>query len=131
MPYALTFKKTLPALDERDYINRCCIGGDLVVDRLLPAVTTRYREIQSNQEDWGWFIWMKSGVVDLAIDIHTEDEVMGGFRIHLTSRVKRWGLFTRVEDTPELEQLRTEVIAQLESWVDSAITTTHLDREYM
>jgi hypothetical protein len=74
---------------------------------------------------------MKSGVVDLAIDIHTEDEVMGGFRIHLTSRVKRWGLFTRVEDTPELEQLRTEVIAQLESWVDSAITTTHLDREYM
>jgi hypothetical protein len=129
MPYELTFKKSLPALDDRDYFNRCCIGGDLVVDRLVPAVTARYIELQSNQEDWGWFIWMKSGRVALAIDIFTDDEVAGVFRVHLTSRVRHWHSFGRVEDTPELEQLRAHVLAELETWVDSGITTKHLDHD--
>jgi hypothetical protein len=95
------------------------------------SVRERYTEIQTNQEDWGWFIWMNSGRVRLAIDIFTDDEVDGHFRVHLTSNVKRWRLFDRVEDTPELEELRTLVASELGSWADSAIETQHLDQRYM
>jgi hypothetical protein len=31
-------------------------GGDAVVNQLLPSVRARYAHIQTNQEDWGWFI---------------------------------------------------------------------------
>ena len=130
MPYELTFTKALPPLDESDYINRCCIGGDLVVDRLLPIIQTRFSDIQSNQEDWGWFIWMKAGDVKLAIDVHTEDEIAGTFRVHLTSSVKRSLWSERVQDTSELEDLRTIVESRLQAWADSSIETRRLDRNY-
>jgi hypothetical protein len=130
MPYELTFTKALPPLKESDYINACCIGGDLVVDRLLPIVQARYSDIQSNQEDWGWFIWMNAGEIKLAIDVHTDDEVAGTFRVHLTSSVKgrMWG--ERVQDTSELEDLRTVVQSRLHGWADSSIETRRVDQDY-
>lgn len=130
MPYELTFTKALPSLSEDDYINRCCMGGDLVVDRLLPLVQAQYSNIQSNQEDWGWFIWTNSRDIRLAIDIHTEDEIAGTFRVHLTSSTKGWLWRERVEDTPELDALRELVELQLQGWVDSAIETRRVDRDY-
>jgi hypothetical protein len=120
MPYEISFAKTLPPLDHDEYINRCCIGGDIVVNQLLSAVTGRYTSIETNQEDWGWFIWMTQRNVRLAIDIHTDDE-RGLFRVRLTSSRGRWLRPERVEDTPELDQLRTVVIDRLTRWVDGEI----------
>ncbi|MBO9689090.1 hypothetical protein [Roseateles chitosanitabidus] len=52
MPYALTFTKQVKTPDVDEYINDCCIGGDVVLDRLLPALRSRYgNDLQSNQ-DW-------------------------------------------------------------------------------
>jgi len=85
MPYEVSFKKPVPLLDREEYINECCVGGDAVVNRLLPSIQARHTDIQTNQEDWGWFIWFRMGNVRLAIDVFTDDSQEGQFRIHLTS----------------------------------------------
>ena len=131
MPYELSFTKPLPPLNREDYINECCVGGDIVVDQLLPLVRAKYTDIQSNQEDWGWFIWFRKGAVGLAIDVFTEDPERGGFKVHLTSNTKRFLVLNSVIDTPELEELRTLVMTELESWTGNPIKITHLDRNYM
>lgn len=53
MPYILTFVKPITIAHSEQYINDCCIGGDIVLDQLLPGLRARYGELQSNQEDWG------------------------------------------------------------------------------
>ena len=62
MPYEISFTRPVLISDREQYINECCVGGDAVVDALLPAVRAAgYEDIQSNQEDWGWFIWFRKG----------------------------------------------------------------------
>ena len=121
MPYEIAFTRAVTITSD-DSINNCCIGGDIDVDALMPSVHARYTDIESNQEDWGWFIWFKKGPVKLAIDVHTDDAGAGEFRIRLTSRTKR--LFGHKEaDTPELEELRTLVESELRKWSATGITT--------
>ena len=115
MPYEIAFTRLVPIADPDQYINPCCVGGDVVVDALLPAVRARYDDIQTNQEDWGWFIWFKQGKVKLAIDVHTDDGEAGEFRIRLTSQIKSWITYKEV-DTPELEELREFVERELAAW---------------
>ena len=130
MPYELTFSKTLPELDLDLYWNECCVGGDLVVDRVLPAVQARYTDVQSNQEDWGWFIWFQDGPIRLAFDVFTDDPKKGLFRAHVTSSTKK--LFSqRVVDTPELEMLKDLLRSELESWVEGALTIRKVDDKYL
>src|SRR5262245_60204325 len=131
MPYEVSFTKQVRQLDRDKYINDCCIGGDAVVNQLLPPVRARYTDIQTNQEDWGWFIWFRNGQVRLAIDVFTDDPERGQFRIHLTSRTKRFFLFESVVDTPELEELRTWIESELRAWNGDAIQVEHLDPNYM
>jgi hypothetical protein len=131
MPYEVSFTKKVTHLDREEYINDCCVGGDAVVNQLLPSVRARYTDIQTNQEDWGWFIWFRKGQVRLAIDVFTDDPERGQFRIHLTSRMKRFFLFESVVDTPELEELRTLLESELTAWNGEAIKVEHLDRNYM
>ena len=121
MPYEVSFTKRVPIQDRDDYINECCVGGDAVRDRLLPALQGRYGEVDTNQEDWGWFVWFRKGHVSLAVDIFTDDPDEGAFRIHLTSRTKRLLLFDQIVDTPELEELRALVVAELTAWVGRAV----------
>jgi hypothetical protein len=129
MPFELSFVKRLPALERDRYINECCVGGDLVVDRLLPGVRERYTDVQTEQEDWGWFIWFRQQGVRLAIDVFTDDPDEGAFRVHLTSRVRR--LFSdRVVDTPELEELRAWVTSMLDGWADGPVRVSPLDERY-
>jgi hypothetical protein len=116
VPYELSFTKAVGVRDREQYINECCIGGDVVRDALLPLVSSRYEDVQTEQEDWGWFIWFRKGPVRLAIDIFTDDPEIGAFRIHLTSRVKRFLGFERVVDSPELDALRDTVIDVLSAW---------------
>lgn len=131
MPYQLSFTKPVSIVDREQYINDCCIGGDLVVDRLLPSVRARYTDVRTNQEDWGWFIWFKKDKVALAIDVHTEDPDKGRFLVHLTSRTKRLLISDKVVDTPELEELRTLVIGELSAWAGSDIKSTRMDSNFM
>jgi hypothetical protein len=129
MPYEVTFTRRVPVLDREEYINECCIGGDAVVNHLLPQIEARYPDIETNQEDWGWFIWFRKGPVRLAVDVFTDDPDRGSFRLHLTSRVKR--LFVHsVVDTPELEELRTLVMSELAGWADDGVSITRVDRNY-
>jgi hypothetical protein len=102
-----------------------------VADLLLPSVRERYDHIQTNQEDWGWFIWFRSGNVRLAIDIFTEDPDEGTFLVHLTSRVKRLLVFDTVTDTPELQELRSLVVSTLEARTGGNVGIRRLDRSYV
>src|SRR5687768_16140774 len=115
MPYEVAFSKPIGISDREQYINDCCVGGDIVVDRLLPAIRQRYTGIQTNQEDWGWFIWFRKSGVRLAVDVFTDDPDTGAFRIRLTSTIKKL-LFEKVADTPELDELRALVESELRKW---------------
>ena len=108
MPYILEFTRPVVISDREQYINECCVGGDIICEALLPAVRERYQDVESAQEDWGWFIWCKHGPLMLAIDVFTDDAEAGQFRVCLTTRVKK--LFGYKDaDTPELDELRAFV----------------------
>lgn len=86
MPYIVGFAKAVQVVDSDLYINDCCIGGDVVLDRLLPVLREHYGDdLQANQEDWGWFAWFEKSTIKLAVDIHTDDHEKGEFQVHLTS----------------------------------------------
>jgi hypothetical protein len=130
MPYGISIRQPVPIADREIYINECCVGGDVVMNRLLPPVMERFSHVQANQEDWGWFIWFRAGRVSLAIDIHTDDPEAGAFRLHLTSRRKRWGLFSAIVDTPELEDVRQLVEDELARWTNAPCRAVRLDARY-
>jgi hypothetical protein len=126
MPYEVAFSKPIGISDREQYINDCCVGGDIVVDRLLPAIRQRYTGIQTNQEDWGWFIWFRKSGVRLAVDVFTDDPDTGAFRIRLTSTIKKL-LFEKVADTPELDELRALVESELRNWQVADLAVSHAD----
>ena len=132
MPYVIAFVKPVQVADLEQYINDCCVGGDIVLDRLLPSLRERYgNDLQSNQEDWGWFAWFEESGVKLAVDVHTNDHALGEFQLHLTSRRPRFLLGAKVQDTAELEQLRDLVVSQLQSWPVERLTVERVDEKYM
>jgi len=132
MPYIIRFVKPVQIADPEQYINDCCIGGDIVLDRLLPALRERYgRDLQSNQEDWGWFAWFEQSDVKLAVDVHTDDHALGKFQLHLTSRRPRFLLGAKVQDTPELDQLRELLESQLLAWPVERLEVERVDEKYM
>ena len=112
MPIILEFTRAVMVSDRDHYINECCVGGDIIVDALLPAVRERFDEVESAQEDWGWFIWSKRGQLLFAIDVFTDDAEAGRFRVCLTTRVKRLFGYKDV-DAPELDELRSFVEGEL------------------
>jgi hypothetical protein len=116
MPYEISFSKKLAIQNTRQYVNECCWGGDAVRDELLPPIAEKYQKIQTDQEDWGWFIWFRQGPVYLAIDIVCDDPEIGEFRIHLTSRKRKFLWFETIADTPELERVREMVTTRIQSW---------------
>jgi hypothetical protein len=130
MPYEVSFKKRVPSLDREKYLNYSCVGGDVVAERLLPSVRSRYTHIQTSQKTWGWFIGFRSGAVRLAIVIHADDPQAGTFRVRLTSRVRRLFLFDSVVDTGELDALRTLVISELRAWAGENVSVMRVDRDY-
>ena len=130
MPYVVEVIRRVEVTDPEQYFNECCIGGDVVAEQLLPTVKERYSDVQSNQEDWGWFIWFRNGRVRLAVDIFCDDPERGAYRIHLTSRSVKWFLLSSVEDTPDLEELRSLVVGHLERWASGPCRVERLDRDY-
>jgi hypothetical protein len=126
MPYEISFTRPVAITDREQYINECCVGGDAVVDALLPAVRDRYQDLDTNQEDWGWFIWFKKGDIRLAVDVHTDDGDAGEFRVMLTSSRKRLFRFEEV-DTPELEELRVLIEDELRKWQVTNVAVSKSD----
>ena len=116
MPYEVAFTKAVAIADREQYINECCVAGDLVVEALRADVERHYEVVDAGQEDWGWFLWVRKGPLKLAIDVFTDDADAGAFRIRLTSRVRRMFVFERAQDTPELDELRTLVCDGLARW---------------
>ncbi len=131
MPYALSFSKKVEITDPDQYINDCCIGGDVVLDRLLPTLKEKYGDLQSNQEDWGWFAWFEDGQVKLAVDIFTDDHEAQQFQILLTSRRPRFILKDKVEDGSELEALRDLVVRELTEWSVSGLAVQRVNERYL
>jgi hypothetical protein len=116
VPFEITFRKPVVVNDSSIYINECCWGGDIIRDELLPLISSRFERVQTEQEDWGWFIWFRQGAVALAVDIFCDDPKEGLFRIRLTSRRKRFLFGEAVSDTPELEELLGLITAQLKTF---------------
>ncbi|HMD40864.1 MAG TPA: hypothetical protein VKH15_16380 [Candidatus Acidoferrum sp.] len=117
MPYEISFTKKI-AVEKTDiYFNECCWGGDSVRDVLLPLIAGKYEDVETNQEDWGWFIWFRKGGERLGIDICCDDPSTGEFRIRLSSRTRKFLWFYRDDvDTPELETIRVIVCAKIQEW---------------
>lgn len=130
MPYALSFTRPVVVAAREHYINDCCVGGDLVLERLMPALRERYGALESNQEDWGWYAWFEHDGVKLAVDIFTNDEQTGEFQLHLTSRLPRLLLPAKVQDMPELETLRDLVTRELGIWPVTRLEVSHVDENY-
>ena len=131
MPYEVSFAQPVEIKDREQYWNDCCVGGDVVLDRLLPSLRRAYDGLESNQEDWGWFAWFEKSNVKLAVDVFTDDAKTGEFRIHLTSRIKRFLLGDKIEDSPELEELRTLVARELGTWGVQNLRVIRVDEKYM
>jgi hypothetical protein len=131
MPYIVSFSKQVEIVDPEQYINDCCIGGDVVLDQFLPTLRERYDDLQSNQEDWGWFAWFEHSRVRLAVDVYTQEASAGEFHIHLTSRTARLLLRPKIHDTPELEALREIIVSRLQSWQVSKLEVERVNEKYM
>ena len=115
VPYEVSFTAPFAVADPTHYINDCCWGGDVIRDRLMPLVAKGYQSVQTDQEDWGWFIWFRDGAIRLAIDIHCDDISAGAFRVRLTSRRKKL-IGSEVLDTPELDRLRDTLLSATAAW---------------
>lgn len=120
MAYEISFAKQVSISDPDIYINGCCWGGDIIRDRLLPAVSRNFEDVMTAQEDWGWFIWVRRGPIRFGIDIFCDDPEKGLFRILLTARRKKLLLFDSYVDSPELDDLRNLVTSHLADWAGTA-----------
>ena len=127
MPYQISFTHPVVIGNRADYINECCVGGDIVLDQLLPALRDRYFHVEADEEDWGWFAWFAEGSVRLAVDVFTDDPETGAFRIHLTSRMRRLLVGAKVVDTPELDVLRDIVVDALTAWLGTPPLVGRID----
>lgn len=116
MPYELNFTKPVVVADPAIYINECCWGGDIVRDQLLPTISSRYGDVRTHQEDWGWFIWFRQGPLHLAVDIFCDSPERGEFRIWLSATQKRYFIIRKDLDGAELDSLRDLVSAQVSRW---------------
>ena len=130
MPYELSFEKPLEIGDRDPYFNECCVGGDVVSAQLLPTIRAQYEKVRADQEDWGWFIWFRRGPVQLAVDIFCDEPERGEFRMHVTSRIRRFLLPDPVRDTPELEALKDSVVALLADWIGTPPRVVRLDADF-
>lgn len=131
MPYTLTFSRQVEIADDGQYINGCCIGGDVVLGRLLPALRSKYgNELHANQEDWGWFAWFEDGPIKLAVDISTDDD-RSKFQVLLSARRPRFILSDKVEDCAELETLRELVVQRLTDWPVSNLSVQRVNEKHL
>jgi hypothetical protein len=131
MPYSIRFTRRIASYSTEPYINDCCIGGDLILDQLLPTLRDAYGpSLEAIQEDWGWFVWFEHGGIKLAVDVFTHDHISGEFEIHITSRRPRFLRSAEVVDVPALDVVRERVVGALQRWPVEALTVERLDENH-
>jgi hypothetical protein len=102
-----------------------------VLQQLLPLLRKHYGDdLQAAQEDWGWYVWFKQSGVNLAIDVHTNDEQTGELQIHVTSRIPRLIFAAKIQDTPELDSLLKLILSSLETWPVAQLTVERVNDKY-
>lgn len=116
MHFELSFKKPITVVGSASYLNDCCWGGDVIRDYLFPFISSKYENIVTNQEDWGWFLWFQRNNVQLAVDIFCDDIPGKEFRVRLYSTRRKFFLFHSEVDAPELAELKDLITAQLQAW---------------
>jgi hypothetical protein len=119
MAYEIRFTKNFTPPDPSLYNNNSCWGGDLVTQQLLPDITPNFEDVESGQEDWGWFIWCWHDKVRLEINIICDAPQTGGFRIQLYANKKTLPFLTGPENPEELEKIRQLVCTRVEAWAGS------------
>jgi hypothetical protein len=115
MAYVIEFTATLNVSDPKIYINDCCWGGDVIRDGLLPVVSPEYEDVQTTQEDWGWFIWMRRGQQWSGVDIYCDDKESGAFRILISGWQRRWLRRKHVEGD-DLEHIKEVTVNEISKW---------------
>ena len=131
MPYSLQFRKVIEIAARDEYINECCVGGDIVLRHLWRTLETRYPGQIPQQEDWGWFIWIDRDRDRMAVDVFTHDSTAGEFEVHLTASRSRFLRPREVRDTPELDVLCDAIARQLEAWPVAGLEVERVDAKYM
>jgi len=115
MAYEIEFTATLNVSDPKIYINDCCWGGDVIRDRLLPMVSSEYEHVETSQEDWGWFIWMRRGQQWSGVDIYSDEKDSGDFRIHISGWQQGWFGRKHIEGD-DLEHIREVTVNEIGNW---------------
>jgi hypothetical protein len=116
MAYEIEFTAQISVANPNIYFNDCCWGGDVICERLLPFVRGRFSDIQTAQEDWGWFIWFRQGAVLLAIDIFCDEKESGRFRVHISANKKKWLIFRSAVGPPETAEIKEAVVGEIRKW---------------
>ena len=136
MPYELKFTKKLNYKNEDFYWNPCCYGGEIIIDQLMPIIENSFNDIQSNQEDWGWFIWF-SNTEDkknsYGIDVFCDDPERGEYRVQLTSTIKAKSFLwssSKIINNQALENLKLVIENKLKSFLGTSVISTVLDENY-
>jgi hypothetical protein len=117
VPLELTF--ALPGLQppaDADYINDCCWGGDVITARLLAALPRSHRDVDTGQEDWGWYLWITEGDLRLEFNVFCHSPAQASFQAHLIALRRRRILSNIIIDHPALDELAALAIPLLESW---------------
>ena len=115
MAYEITFTANITADNSDLYINDCCWGGDVIAEKLLPAVISGYGGMETGQEDWGWYIWMRHGPHRTHLDIFCDDLDSREFRIHLYG-ARRKLLRLHFEDGSDVERLKDVLLKEIAKW---------------
>lgn len=99
MPYDLKFMK--PG-----------VGPGAVAERLLPALKQRYGDDVASDDS---YIKFDDGEIGLAVEVFM-GERDGHFRVTLTSSTRRFAVLKKIEDVPELEELKRIVAGEIAEW---------------
>lgn len=100
MDFELIVPKVFEDIPERQYINPCCIGGDVVLIQFKPEIASKMQIdedlIDVYQEDWGWALEFEKEKVFylLALNNNSEDKSNKSiFSAYTQATCKEKGLF--------------------------------------
>jgi hypothetical protein len=117
MQYVAIFHHKFEITDAKQYINRCCYGGDILVSLIEPHLRENNFKIgKSGQEDWGWFIWFDKQKCGYSIDIGLEDEELWKYKIFVIEKTSFWKRLFSKSSESNLDEICSLVDSALKSY---------------
>jgi hypothetical protein len=106
MQYVAIFHHEVAIKDKNQYINPCCYGGDVIGNLLQPRLRDAGFTIDLfDQEDWGWFLWLKKGKSGYSIDIGLEEEAQWKFKLFVVGKQSFLTQLFKKDKQPHLKEL--------------------------